>query len=221
LHLRLKSGSLPIYNNEGEGKPSFESTERLGRIPRSGALVPMPDRKLGQRIGEARRARKMLQAELGDQIGVKQPVISELENGKLDAISEGKLKSLLERLNLPPEEFLTRRGQGLRSGPYVACLNPACPTQHFGTVGERLVARPTLLEVGRVAGPRCPECSRELFGNCICGAPLGPGAHCAECGTVFVESKDPQSLFNPELDAWAQERNRNNRASLGLSAGPA
>lgn len=71
----------------------------------------MSIQSLGERLREARRARKVTQAQLAKAAGVKQPSISELETGETKMISGDTLIAISSALRVRPEWLLTNRGQ--------------------------------------------------------------------------------------------------------------
>ena len=148
----------------------------------------------GERIAEARTARKLKQKELAARLGIDQSRLSRVESGELGAIGAVKFQALLKELGLDPSEFGRERPPATQRAS--ACSAWMCPSHLLGRVGAAVVvfARP---EVAAQGDERCTCCGNRLRSACeTCGAPLTAGAYCGRCGDPYF----PTDISKEDLE---------------------
>lgn len=137
-------------------------------------------------LKEARRARNMTQVAIAQELGIRQSAISMFESGRHDAISQEKIVTMAEIL----EVDLTSLHLGQR-GPTTLkyCPIDGCPSNIPYVVRDELIFMPTLSRGAREQSTACRFCSELMLDRCPnteCGATLNGGGFCEACRQPYV-----------------------------------
>ena len=144
------------------------------------------------RIRDARRAAKLSQSIVADEVGCKQSALSMFEQGDGTKLSEDIVVRLAEKfgVSLESEEGYAESSDASSSlfSPFSGfCPNPSCPTNHAYRVEEREFRRPDRSAADPVGGRFCAICGEALERKCpSCGAAVHEGAVCSLCGSPYV-----------------------------------
>ena len=146
---------------------------------------------LAARLREARKAQKRTQAFVAQSIGVTQGLLSRVEDGDFQAISQDNLKKLCSflgvSLDLPTKEM---------AGPKY-CFTSGCYQNNiFVDPQDKLRFMPIAIRAQGASPKFCPGCGQGLHAACPhCQSPLPQaGAFCMGCGQALI--KVPESLAN-------------------------
>lgn len=159
---------------------------------------------LHKRLALARRAKGMAQSALAREAGCAQAAISMMENGKPDAIAKETMARIASILGVEIDDAAPAAVAPVRQGARAICPNPECPSNVPYIVGGSVAIWP-----GRQPSPDakyCAFCGEVLERACpVCGAPLGEGAFCGQCGAAHVTAPVEGEA---EAAAWVAARRR-------------
>ena len=147
------------------------------------------------RIRAARRAAKLSQEVVAEEVGCKQSALSMFEQGDGTKLSDEVVGRLAKKfgINLNVEdnsstieavpvhlEFASSSG---------FCPSPHCPTNHVYRIDGRDCFKPDRSSADPVGGKFCAMCGEALMRKCPnCGAPVHEGGFCSFCGEPYVAS---------------------------------
>lgn len=147
------------------------------------------------KVREARRAAKISQGELADEVGCKQSAISMFEKGDGTKLNDEVIGRLSKKFGID----ISTNGEGkgeAASLPRVAsprlphtgfCPNGDCPSNRRYEVAGRAFAQPDREMADPVGGRFCAVCGEALERRCpSCGAAVHAGAVCSICGEPYV-----------------------------------
>ena len=152
------------------------------------------DPDICRRIRDARKAAKLSQSVVAEEVGCKQPALSMFEQGDGTKISEEAVVRLAKKFGISLDEPSGTGGGGdaqpvlSTSLPAVGfCPNPNCPTNHVYLVDGFEYRRPDRAAADPVGGRFCAMCGEVLEKKCpSCGASVHDGAVCSFCGSPYV-----------------------------------
>ena len=147
------------------------------------------------RIRAARRAAKLSQEVVANEVGCKQSALSMFEQGDGTKLSDEVVGKLAEKFGISlAEGAQATDGEGEVEPvhlEYVAgsgfCPNPRCPTNHVYSVEGRSCCKPDRSAADPVGGRFCAMCGEALARKCPnCGAAVHEGGFCSHCGEPYV-----------------------------------
>ena len=143
------------------------------------------------KLKAARKAAKIGQSELAQEVGCKQSAISMFESGSPTKLSEETIKRIAKKLgvSLSAEGPDGARGDVLPgdSSGKGFCPNPKCPSNNSYEVDGRRFFIPDREKADPVGGRFCALCGEVLEKKCpSCGAPIHAGAVCSICGDPYI-----------------------------------
>ena len=146
-------------------------------------------------LREARRAAKLSQMVVADEVGCKQSALSAFEQGDGTKLNDEVVEKLAKKFGVD----ISKKGNGLASGAAETtarvvseretgfCPNPSCPTNHAYEVEGRRFRLPDLAAADPVGGRFCAMCGEVLMKACPnCGASVHKGGFCSICGEPYV-----------------------------------
>ena len=145
------------------------------------------------KIRAARKAAKLSQEVVADEVGCKQSALSMFEQGDGTKLSDETVSRLAEKFGISlageanesakdaePVHLDFSTGSGF-------CPNPRCPTNHVYRVDGRDFCKPDRSAADPVGGKFCAMCGEALARRCPnCGAPVHEGGFCSFCGEPYV-----------------------------------
>ena len=136
---------------------------------------------------DARRALKLTQTALAEEIGCHQEALSMFERGKTTKLSEEYVEKIAKRLGIDMRALQEKESsQSIQSASAISagyCPDSECPSNTSYAVGSRSLYKVTLQK-----GIYCAHCGEVLEKSCpSCGAPLNEGACCTMCGAPYVK----------------------------------
>ena len=145
------------------------------------------------KIRAARKAAKLSQEVVADEVGCKQSALSMFEQGDGTKLSDETVSRLAEKFGISlageanesakdaePVHLDFSAGSGF-------CPNPRCPTNHVYRVDGRDFCKPDCSSADPVGGKFCAMCGEVLARRCPnCGAPVHEGGFCSFCGEPYV-----------------------------------
>ena len=150
------------------------------------------DPDICRRIRAARKAAKLSQDVVAEEVGCKQPALSMFEQGDGTKISEEAVVKLAKKfgisLDAPSSAGEDAQSVVASSVPAAGfCPNPNCPTNHAYLVDGLEYRRPDRAAADPVGGRFCAMCGEALVKKCpSCGASVHDGAVCSFCGNPYV-----------------------------------
>ncbi len=146
-------------------------------------------------IREARRAAKLSQSVVAEEVGCHQPALSAFEQGDCTKLGDDAVEKLSKKFGIdidlakPVSEVAASSVQ--RHGSFVPgsgfCPNPRCPTNRPYQVEGHDHFNPDRLMADPVGGRFCAMCGEALERKCpSCGAPVNDGGFCSLCGDPYV-----------------------------------
>ena len=148
-----------------------------------------------QKIKEARRAAKLSQSFLAQEVGCKQSALSMFEQGDGTKLNDDVIKKLADKFGIE----LTEKSSSYSMQPLPVtasaasvpgegfCPNPNCPSNHEYKVEGRRLLRPDRKLADPVGGKFCAVCGEVLEKKCPnCGTYVHDGAFCSLCGNPYV-----------------------------------
>ena len=150
------------------------------------------DPDICRRIRDARKAAKLSQSVVAEEVGCKQSALSMFEQGDGTKISEEAVVKLAKKFSISLDATPSAGGD---SQPVLStllpavgfCPNPNCPTNHAYRVDGLEYRRPDRAAADPVGGRFCAMCGEVLEKKCpSCGASVHDGAVCSFCGSPYV-----------------------------------
>ncbi len=153
------------------------------------------DPEICLKIKEARRAAKLSQSVVANEVGCKQSALSMFEQGDGTKLNEDVINKLAQRFGISLTETAAAR---TAAAPVVAavaeavrvrgfCPNAHCPSNKPYEVDGRTLVLPDRLMADPVGGKFCALCGEILEKRCPnCGASVHDGAICSFCGDAYV-----------------------------------
>jgi len=145
------------------------------------------------KIKEARRAAKLQQSVVAEEVGCKQSALSMFEKGDGTKLNDAVVEKLAKKFGIdlkaePVENLTPVESPRLVTIPATGfCPNPHCPSNHSYEVDGRTLYRPDRASADPVGGRFCAICGELLEKRCTnCGAPVHEGAVCSHCGEPYV-----------------------------------
>lgn len=148
-----------------------------------------------QKIKEARRAAKLSQSVLAQEVGCKQSALSMFEQGDGTKLNDDVIKKLADRFGIDITGESSSGSVVSTSDVSVVarvpgegfCPNPNCPSNHEYHVEGRKLLRPDRKAADPVGGRFCAVCGEVLEKKCPnCGTYIHDGAFCSLCGNPYV-----------------------------------
>ena len=146
-------------------------------------------------IREARRAAKLSQSVVADEVGCHQSALSAFEQGDCTKLGGDAVEKLSKKFGVS----LELEGGKLQGGKESAslrfdfaagsgfCPNPRCPTNRPYQVDGHDHVKPDRNMADPVGGRFCAMCGEALERKCpSCGAPVHEGGFCSLCGDPYV-----------------------------------
>ena len=148
-------------------------------------------------LREARRAAKLSQIVVADEVGCKQSALSAFEQGDGTKLSAEVVEKLAKKFGVD----ISKKAKGAASAGMVDvsaahvvsekekgfCPNPRCPTNHAYEVEGRTYYMPDLAAADPVGGKFCAMCGEVLMKTCPnCGARVHRGGVCSICGDAYL-----------------------------------
>ena len=146
-------------------------------------------------IREARRAAKLSQSVVAEEVGCHQPALSAFEQGDCTKIGDDAVERLSKKFGVNIESANPVSGDSGKCPPRIGsfapgsgfCPNPRCPTNRTYQVDGRDHFKPDRTMADPVGGRFCAMCGEVLERLCPgCGAPVHAGAFCSFCGDPYV-----------------------------------
>ena len=155
------------------------------------------DPEICYQIREARRAAKLSQIVVANDIGCKQSALSMFEQGDGTKLSDESIKKLADKFGIDISQkkssFQTTPGGAVVAQRTVSeskvgfCPNPRCPTNHVYEVEGRTLYLPDRAAADPVGGKFCAMCGEVLMKVCPnCGAHVHDGGFCSVCGESYI-----------------------------------
>ena len=147
------------------------------------------------KIRDARRAAKLSQSVVADEVGCKQSALSMFEQGDGTKLNETVIGKLAEKFGVSlmtsgREESAARpviEAPVAASGARGFCPNPHCPSNAAYEVNGRTLIRPDRSAADPAGGRFCALCGEVLEKRCPnCGVPVHEGAVCSFCGEPYI-----------------------------------
>ena len=146
-------------------------------------------------LREARRAAKLSQIVVADEVGCKQSALSAFEQGDGTKLNDEVVEKLAKKFGID----ISKKAKGAAgvadvSAAHVVseketgfCPNPRCPTNHVYEVEGRRFFLPDMAAADPVGGKFCAMCGELLLKACPnCGAPVHKGGFCSICGESYL-----------------------------------
>ena len=150
------------------------------------------------RLRAARRAAKLSQEIVADEVGCNQSALSMFEQGDGTKLSEEIVGRLAKKFGISlktgdDESSSASKFDSKSVGSLVFasgsgfCPNPRCPANHAYQVEGRDYFKPDRSMADPVGGRFCAMCGETLVRKCPnCGAPVHDGGFCSFCGEPYV-----------------------------------
>jgi DNA-binding XRE family transcriptional regulator len=149
-----------------------------------------------RKIREARRAQKLSQQELANEIGCKQSALSMFEQGDGTKLNDEAVTKLAKKFGIdisespnlaqskePEKVFVPTTGVTSRG----FCPNPQCPSNEMYEVDGKTCFKPNRQIADPIGGKFCAMCGEALIKKCTkCGAAVHEGGFCSNCGEPYV-----------------------------------
>jgi transcriptional regulator with XRE-family HTH domain len=173
-----------------------------------------------QAVREARQDAGLTQAELAEQVGVKQSAVCQFEAGKPQVLKSETVTRMAEVLGIDLSKY-EDGGQQQRqhAGELVLkyCSNDICIRSRPYRVGSDICFMPAMVASPSHEKTHCDSCREVLADHCPnsdCKAHLFQGAFCPKCGTVYV----PLAHDLPDdVESWLRDRREDAREFLDLT----
>ena len=146
-------------------------------------------------LKEARRAAKLSQVVVAEEIGCKQSTLSAFEQGDGTKLSTEAVEKLAKKFGVD----ISKKAKGSAAAVDISaahvvsekekgfCPNPHCPSNHAYEVEGRTLYMPDLAAADPVGGRFCAMCGEALVKACPnCGARVHRGGFCSICGEAYV-----------------------------------
>lgn len=157
---------------------------------------------LHKRLALARRAKGMAQSALAREAGCAQAAISMMENGKPDALAKETIAKIASILGVEIGDAVPVGKVHAHLHSRSICPNPECPSNVPYLVGGSVAIWPKRQPTDDAK--YCAFCGEVLENACPgCGAPLGEGAFCQQCGANLVTAPVDDEA---EAAAWVARR---------------
>lgn len=141
-----------------------------------------------QKFREARRALKLTQCALANEIGCQQAALSMFEKGNCTKLSGEYVEKIAVRLGIDLKNLLANAKNGELSEGAAASLTGFCPDSECPSNTAYAVGSRTLYRITIQKGIYCAHCGEVLERCCpSCGAALNEGACCSMCGNPYVK----------------------------------
>ena len=146
-------------------------------------------------IREARRAAKLSQSVVAEEVGCHQSALSAFEQGDGTKLSDEVVERLSKKfgVGLGSEESVAVGGVKAAQPRFDFapgsgfCPNPRCPTNHPYQVEGRDYFKPDRAAADPVGGKFCAMCGEALERKCPnCGASVHEGGFCSLCGDPYI-----------------------------------
>ena len=155
------------------------------------------DQRICGLIRDARRAAKISQSELADEVGCKQSALSMFEQGQTTKLGYEVVEKLAKRFSIELDSKKEAKEEAPHSSTFSAssfngpmkgfCPNPSCPSNKSYEVAGRVLYLPNREMADPVGGRFCAVCGEVLERKCPnCGAPVHAGAVCSFCGEAYI-----------------------------------
>lgn len=145
------------------------------------------------KLRDARRAAKIGQVELAEEVGCKQSALSMFEQGRPTKLSDEVVEKIAKKfgVSLEPlkgaEAVVAAQPRVVEPAVKGFCPNPHCPTNHVYQVDGRTLYHPDRAAADPVGGRFCAFCGEVLVRRCPnCGALVHEGAICSICGEPYI-----------------------------------
>lgn len=144
-----------------------------------------------QKIKDARRAAKLSQSIVANEVGCKQSALSMFEQGDGTKLNDAVIRKLAEKfgVSLSAGRGTEATAPAVRPATVVRgfCPNPKCPSNVAYEVDARTLLRPDRSAADPAGGRFCAVCGEVLEKHCPnCGAAVHDGAICSFCGEPYV-----------------------------------
>ena len=154
------------------------------------------DPEICHRLKTARKAAKISQIDLANEIGCKQSALSMFEQGDGTKLNDEVIRRLAEKFGVDLDAKKKAAALGgdaphpapvMRSQAKGYCPNPRCPSNRAYDVEGRTFYLPDRAAADPVFGKFCALCGETLIKACPnCGAPVHDGGFCSLCGEPYI-----------------------------------
>ena len=148
-------------------------------------------------IREARRAAKLSQRVVAEEVGCHQSALSAFEQGDCTKLGDDAVEKLSKKFGIDIESTKPVSSDSGNSRQPICCFvpgsgfcpNPRCPTTRPYQVDGHDHFKPDRTMADPVGGRFCAMCGETLERKCPnCGAPVHEGGFCSLCGDPYVTS---------------------------------
>ena len=148
-------------------------------------------------IREARRAAKLSQSVVAEEVGCHQSALSAFEQGDCTKLGDDAVEKLSKKFGIDIESTKPVSSDSGNSRQPICCFvpgsgfcpNPRCPTNRPYQVDGHDHFKPDRTMADPVGGRFCAMCGETLERKCPnCGAPVHEGGFCSLCGDPYVTS---------------------------------
>ena len=148
-------------------------------------------------IREARRAAKLSQSVVAEEVGCHQSALSAFEQGDCTKLGDDAVEKLSKKFGIDIESTKPVSFNSGNSRQPICCFvpgsgfcpNPRCPTNRPYQVDGHDHFKPDRTMADPVGGRFCAMCGETLERKCPnCGAPVHEGGFCSLCGDPYVTS---------------------------------
>lgn len=148
-------------------------------------------------IREARRAAKLSQRVVAEEVGCHQSALSAFEQGDCTKLGDDAVEKLSKKFGIDIESTKPVSSDSGNSRQPICCFvpgsgfcpNPRCPTNRPYQVDGHDHFKPDRTMADPVGGRFCAMCGETLERKCPnCGAPVHEGGFCSLCGDPYVTS---------------------------------
>ncbi len=155
-----------------------------------------------RKLRDARRAARLSQSELAEEVGCKQSALSMFEQGRPTKLNDEVVEKLAKKFKVELKELSASAVGGPRvslvppsqafGGPTAGrtrgfCPNPSCPSNKAYAVDGRQLFFPDREMADPVGGRFCAVCGEIIEKACPnCGSPVHAGAICSLCGEPYL-----------------------------------
>jgi len=154
------------------------------------------DPEICLRLKTARKAAKISQIDLANEIGCKQSALSMFEQGDGTKLNDEVIRRFAEKFGVDldaKKKATAAKGDAprpalvMRSQTRGYCPNPRCPSNRAYDVEGRTLYMPDRAAADPVFGKFCALCGETLIKSCPnCGAPVHDGGFCSLCGDPYI-----------------------------------